>query len=75
METSRHDLSHLFRQLGMSGDPRDIDAFISGHRLQPGVSLCQAPFWNEAQATFLSSAIADDSDWSEAVDELAVRLS
>lgn len=75
METSRHDLSHLFRQLGMSGDSKDIDAFISGHRLQPGVSLCQAPFWSAAQSTFLSAAIADDSDWSEAVDELAVRLS
>jgi hypothetical protein len=30
-------------------------------------------FGTKAQATFLSSAIADDSDWSEAVDELAVR--
>lgn len=75
METSQHDLSHLFRQLGMSGDSRDIDAFISSHRLQTGVSLCQAPFWNKEQATFLSAAIADDSDWSEVVDELAVRLS
>jgi hypothetical protein len=75
METSRHDLSHLFRQLGMSGDPQDIDAFISAHRLQTGVSLCQAPFWNKSQSTFLSAAIANDSDWSEAVDELAVRLS
>lgn len=75
METSRHDLSHLFLQLGMSGDPQDIDAFISAHRLQAGVSLCQAPFWNSAQATFLSAAILDDSDWCEAVDELAVRLS
>jgi hypothetical protein len=75
METTRHDLSHLFRQLGMSGDPQDIDAFISGHRLQPGVSLWQAPFWSLVQATFLSAAIADDSDWAEAVDELAARLS
>lgn len=75
METIRHDLSHLFRQLGMSGDPKDIDAFIADHRLQPGVSLSQAPFWNKVQATFLSAAIEDDSDWSESVDELAVRLS
>lgn len=75
METTRHDISHLFRQLGMSGDPRDIDPFISDHRLQSDVSLCQAPFWNIAQATFLSTAITDDSDWLEAVDELAVRLS
>lgn len=75
METTRHDLSHQFQQLWMSGDPGDIDAFISGHQLQPGISLSQAPIWSEAQAAFLSVALADDSDWSEAIDELAVRLS
>lgn len=75
METHKHDLSHLFRQLGFSGTPNDIDAFIASHRLEKGVALPDAAFWTPAQAHFLGRALADDSDWSEIVDKLSVLLS
>ena len=75
METNIHDLSHLFRQLGLSGDAHDIDTFIANHRLEKGTRLALAPFWSPAQAKFLAQAFLDDSDWAEAADELAVRLS
>jgi len=74
METNPHYLNHLFLQLGLSGERRDMDAFVAGHRLATGVTLADAPFWSAAQAKFLRQAIADDSDWSEAADALAVRL-
>ncbi|MFC5522327.1 DUF2789 domain-containing protein [Polaromonas jejuensis] len=75
MDTSLHDLSGLFRQLGLAGEPRAIDAFLAAHRLDAGTALAEAPFWNPAQAAFLGEAIADDSDWAEAADELAMLLS
>lgn len=74
METHQHDLSHLFRQLGMSGAAADIERFIAQHRLEQGVALADAAFWTQTQAHFLRRALAEDSDWSEVVDALAVRL-
>lgn len=74
METHKHDLSHLFRQLGYSGAAKDIDEFIAANRLEAGVALPDAGFWTPAQAHFLRRALAEDSDWSEVVDVLAVRL-
>jgi hypothetical protein len=75
METNLHNLANLFKQLGLASEPSDIDAFVAGHKLGPGVSLCKAPFWNSSQAQLLAQAIANDSDWAEAADDLAVRLS
>jgi Protein of unknown function (DUF2789) len=74
MELNKHDLSQLFQQMGYSGEAGDIDTFVASHRLQEGMGLAQAPFWGPAQATFLTSALTEDSDWSAAVDELSVRL-
>jgi hypothetical protein len=75
VETNVHDLSHLFRQLGLSGEAHDIDSFIATHRLENGTRLTMAPFWSPAQAKFLVQVFLEDSDWIEAADELAVRLS
>ena len=75
METNRHDLSSLFLQLGLSGGRCDMDTFVLTHRLKASDAMPQAPFWTPVQAKFLAQALADDSDWSGAVDELAVRLS
>lgn len=74
METNQHDLSNLFRQLGYSGEAEDIDLFLARNRLAKGVALTDAVFWSPSQAHFLKSALVDDSDWCEAVDELSVRL-
>ncbi len=74
VETIVHDLSNLFRQLGMAGDVQTIDAFLASHHLKPGTRLAEAAFWNASQAQFLARALKDDSDWSRAADELATRL-
>ena len=75
METNPHNLTHLFHQLGLPAEPADIDAFTARHRLPTGLALCQADFWSPMQAKFLAQAVAEDSDWSDAADHLAVRLS
>jgi hypothetical protein len=75
MDTSEHSLSSLFKQLGLPTGKADIETFLREHRLAEGQALPKAPFWNKAQAQFLSEALANDSDWAEVVDELAVLLS
>ncbi len=75
MESHTHNLTQLFEQLGLPSTPADIDAFVTHNRLPKGVTLSKAPFWNTAQAQFLAQALSDDSDWAEAADHLAVRLS
>jgi hypothetical protein len=75
MDTSRHDLTTLFEQLGLDGDAGAIDAFVAVHRpLAAGMTLADAPFWNAGQRAFLAEALADDSDWTELVDALDVLL-
>ena len=75
MDTTPHNLSTLFEQLGLPSDANAIKAFIHWHRpLDPKFPLHQAPWWHPAQAEFLAQAIAEDSDWAEQVDELDALL-
>ncbi len=75
MDTTPHDLTTLFEQLGLPGDAAAIDAFIEAHRPLPAATrLADAPFWTPAQRAFLVEALGADSDWAERVDELDVRL-
>lgn len=75
MDTTTHDLTTLFEQLGLAGDTSSIDAFIETHRpLAARVRLAEAPFWNDGQSAFLDEALNEDSDWAELVDQLDVRL-
>ncbi|MEQ1544645.1 DUF2789 domain-containing protein [Methyloglobulus sp.] len=75
MDTSIHTLQMLFRQLGLADNAEQIVAFIELHRPLPiDIVLSKACFWNEAQATFLTEAIEDDSDWCELVDKLDCLL-
>ena len=75
MDTSSHDLSSLLSQLGLASSPAALEAFLASNRLEKGVALPDAPFWNKAQAQFLQEALRDDSDWAEVADELAMLLS
>ncbi|MDG1581509.1 DUF2789 domain-containing protein [Pseudomonas sp. GOM6] len=75
MDTSEHSLSALFKQLGLPNSKAEIETFLREHRLAEGQALPKAAFWNKAQAQFLSEALAEDSDWAEVTDELAVLLS
>jgi Protein of unknown function (DUF2789) len=74
MEMITHDLNQLFEQLGLPSSTADINAYIAAHRLSADVPIAQAWFWDVSQAQFLTKALADDSDWSNAVDTLASRL-
>lgn len=75
MDTTPHNLSTLFDQLGLPSDAAAIKTFIHWHRpLDPKIPLQQASWWTPAQAEFLAQAIEEDSDWAEQVDELDASL-
>ncbi len=75
MDTSTHTLQSLFCQLGLADDEEHIAVFIRMHQPLPSnISLPEANFWNEAQATFLAEAIEEDSDWCALVDKLDCLL-
>ncbi len=75
MDTTPHNLSTLFDQLGLPSDAVAIKGFIHQHRpLDSQTPLHQASWWTPAQAEFLAQAIEEDSDWAEQVDELDALL-
>ncbi|MFZ1640270.1 MAG: DUF2789 domain-containing protein [Candidatus Contendobacter sp.] len=75
MDTSPHNLSTLFDQLGLPSDTIAIKNFIHWHRpLDPNTPLQKASWWTPAQAEFLEQVIEEDSDWAEQVDELDALL-
>lgn len=76
MDTSHHEFSDLFAQLGLPDDAEGIDKFISTHSpLDPDTKLVDAPFWNESQRKFLKDAYIEDADqWIMMIDQLNVIL-
>ena len=75
MDTTAHSFQNLFAQLGLDNDVASINRFIDTHKsLASEIAVDKAPYWSVGQSAFLSEALADDSDWSEIVDELSVRL-
>lgn len=75
MDTSQHNMQTLFQQLGLPSEPQQIDQFIKMHRPETGLDPLQgAQFWSPNQARFIQKALETDSDWSEVVDELNIRL-
>lgn len=68
-------LNALFGQLGLPSDEDAIDAFIEKNRgLNSKVRLEDAPFWSAAQSSFIRSALLEDSEWAEVIDQLNSRL-
>lgn len=75
MDRSTHTMNALFEQLGLPSDNSSIDQFIRTHILfSQEIELEEATFWDENQARFLKQCRKSDSDWSEVVDELNIRL-
>ena len=75
MEPPIHNLTSLFKQLGLETTNEAIKDFISRNRPVPNnLALHEAKFWSESQASFLKEAIEQDADWAEIVDELNVLL-
>ncbi len=75
MNSVYYSMANLFQQLGLPSEPEEIDDFVAKHKaLSDGVTIAQAPFWNDAQAQFIVQALDSDSEWCEAVDQLDARL-
>ncbi|WP_417543090.1 DUF2789 domain-containing protein [Marinobacter sp.] len=71
MDTSKHNLSTLFDQLGLASDEKSIEAFTARYSPLPHeIALQDAPFWSESQSQLLEEGLEDDSDWAEVIDEL-----
>jgi hypothetical protein len=67
-------LEELFEQLGLSSQKIHMERFMERHQLKPGSILPDAIYWDPDQKAFLIEAQAEDSEWSEAVDQLANLL-
>lgn len=74
MDTFKHDLPNLFAQLGLDNSSEAIDQFVTENKLTPKVLITEAEFWSAAQANFINDCIAEDSEWSEVIDQLDVML-
>lgn len=74
MDTSIHNMSALFQQLGLASSQHDIDLFIEHHKIAPNTPIEKACFWNPSQSTFIRESIEQDSDWSEIIDQLDALL-
>ena len=75
MESPNHKFSELFKQLGLADDPVGIDQFITSHSpLKNEIKLVDAPFWTDAQRTFLKDSIEEDADWAVMFDQLNEAL-
>jgi hypothetical protein len=75
MNTPSHRFHELFAQLGLPCDDAGIQGFIAANSpLAAPIRLHEAPFWSAAQASFLSDALQQDSDWAELADQLSQAL-
>lgn len=75
MVLTNHSVPDLFEQLGLPNVDSYIQGFVSSHRPLPGeLCLADAHFWNDTQACFLRTALAEAADWAEVVDQLNVML-
>ena len=72
MQNHQRTLPELFAQLGLDETP---DEFIRRHApLPPSIALEEAPFWSEAQKSFIATELARDADWAILIDRLDTRL-
>ncbi|AYA64118.1 DUF2789 family protein [Alteromonas sp. RKMC-009] len=68
-------MQDLFAQLGLDNSDEAIENFVEKHRgLNDSRHIEDAPFWNDAQATFLRSALLEDAEWVEIIDQLNAEL-
>ncbi|AAN54669.2 DUF2789 domain-containing protein [Shewanella oneidensis MR-1] len=74
MDTTPVDLSHLFEQLGLEGQPNAIAQFMATHKLTSQIHFIEAPFWTQAQKSFLTEALEADAQWTELIEQLDTQL-
>ncbi len=75
MFTEQPTMKDLFTQLGLDNSDEAIEQFITKHRgMNDSRHIEEAPFWTDSQATFLRSALLDDAEWAEVIDQLNAQL-
>jgi hypothetical protein len=74
MSDNKKTLEELFEQLELSSQKIHMERYIERHQLKPGSILHDAIYWAPDEKTFLIEAKAGDSEWSEAVAQLADLL-
>ena len=74
MDTTAHNMTTLFEQLGLPAGEQEIAAFLSEHQLPEDVRVSEAPFWNAGQRQFLREEWVEDADWAMVVDALNEAL-
>lgn len=75
MEHNHTNLSELFAQLGLPHEQHEIEQFIQDHAKLPAKTKIEnAEFWTDAQAAFLKTALIEDSEWAEVIDQLSISL-
>ena len=67
-------LELLFEQLGLDASEQGIDQFIANHQLDQNTALHVAPFWTDAQRSFIISHWKKDDEWAIVVDTLNALL-
>ena len=74
MITTDPTMTNLFLQLGLDASEQGIAQFIKSHQLDTEVALGDAPFWTDAQRSFLVEQLKADALWAEVVDQLNEAL-
>ena len=74
MDTTAHNMTTLFEQLGLPAGEQEIAAFLREHQLPEDVRVSEAPFWNAGQRQFLREEWVEDADWAMVVDALNEAL-
>ncbi len=74
MDTSVHNITSLFSQLGLDNSPSGIETFVKSHKIKADIGIEDAEFWNVSQASFIADSLHEDSDWSEVIDQLDIML-
>ncbi len=74
MDMSANNIENLFAQLGLSNSTEAMERFAATHTLPKEVYVNNAPYWNDGQRHFLQDALRQDSEWTEAVDQLNIML-
>ena len=74
MDTTAHNMTTLFEQLGLPAGEQEIAAFLRAHQLPEDVRVSEAPFWNAGQRQFLREEWVEDADWAMVVDALNEAL-
>ncbi len=74
MNLSDVNMEMFFEQLGLDSSEAAIEQFITTHQLPANVQVSEAPFWSNAQRSFIKEVYISNAAWVTFADELNARL-